>query len=87
MKPACFVLLMLGLTTAAVAAAQESPPAVPADKQVAPAPPVAPSPPPGVAEPTKDLFDVVRDWRHKPAPPPPGPGARCSRGRAPRRCS
>jgi hypothetical protein len=25
------------------------------------------------AEPTKDLFDVVREWRHKPEPPPPGP--------------
>jgi hypothetical protein len=25
------------------------------------------------AEPTKDLFDVVRELRHKPEPPPPGP--------------
>lgn len=28
---------------------------------------------PGPAEPTRDLYDVVREWRHKPAPPPPGP--------------
>ena len=26
-----------------------------------------------VSEPTKDLFDLIRDLRHKPAPPPPGP--------------
>jgi hypothetical protein len=25
------------------------------------------------SEPTKDLFDVLRDLRHKPPPPPPGP--------------
>ena len=25
------------------------------------------------AEPTKDLFDLLRELRHKPAPPPPGP--------------
>ena len=31
----------------------------------------APSPAPGVAEPTKDLIDVVRELRHKPPPPPP----------------
>ena len=25
------------------------------------------------SEPTKDLFDLIHDLRHKPAPPPPGP--------------
>lgn len=31
------------------------------------------APPPGPAAPTRDLFDVVRDLRHKPPAPAPGP--------------
>ncbi len=38
----------------------------------APAPAEAPAQA-GVALPTRDLFDVLRDLRHKPPPPPPGP--------------
>jgi hypothetical protein len=29
--------------------------------------------PTGASEPTKDLFDVLREWRNKPPPPPPAP--------------
>ncbi len=62
MKATTAVLLsVLGLV--AGAAAQEPVPAQPApsfDET-------------GVALPTRDLFDLVRDWRHKPPPPPPGP--------------
>lgn len=68
------ILWALGLSAGTVAAQEQV---------------ISPSPPPAVereapfgsgegqskavAEPTKDIFDVVRDWRHKPAPPPPGP--------------
>jgi hypothetical protein len=31
------------------------------------------APPSDVAAPTRDIFDVIRDWRKKPPPPPPGP--------------
>ena len=56
-------------------AAQEPVPAAPAKHRVSDPLPAAPEnrPPSEVAEPTRDIFDVVREWRHKPAPPPPGP--------------
>lgn len=43
-------------------------------------PGAAPSPVPAVAEPTKDLIDVIRELRHKPAPPPPDPKKRMVAG-------
>jgi hypothetical protein len=69
--PAALVL------ASAVAAAQEGAPNVPEESRVPVSDPVsaetngaAPSP---VGEPTKDIFDVIRDWRHKPPQSPPGP--------------
>lgn len=56
--------LLIALAQAAGSAAQEEAPApapAPAQDTVSP------------AEPTKDLFDLLRELRHKPAPPPPGP--------------
>jgi hypothetical protein len=47
-----------------------------AQEEPAPVAPVAGTPTAdadGVAQPTKDLFDLVRELRHKPEPPPPGP--------------
>jgi outer membrane protein assembly factor BamA len=55
-------LLLALLGSAAGAAAQETAGAEPAAQ--APATP---------AEPTRDLFDILRELLHKPAPPPPGP--------------
>lgn len=76
MKPGASALLWaLGLAAGAVAAAEEPAPA-PGQQAVVEGPAPAGSeeaPPTAVSEPTKDIFDVVRDWRHKPAPPPPGP--------------
>ena len=55
-------LLLTALALAAGSAAQEEAPApAPAQDTVSP------------AEPTKDLFDLLRELRHKPPPPPPGP--------------
>jgi hypothetical protein len=66
-KPGASVLLWaLALTAGAVAAAQEAPGPGP---EKAPVPVQEKAP----AEPTRDLFDVLRDLRHKPPPPPPGP--------------
>jgi hypothetical protein len=64
----------VGLVTAVAVAAQEPTPSVQGPGQaVSQAPPGASAnSPPGVAEPTKDLMDVLRDLRHKP-PPPAGP--------------
>jgi len=58
------------LALSAPGAAQERPP----DEVPRPAP-AAPPEPETVkpAEPTKDLFDLLRELRHKPPPPPPGP--------------
>jgi len=36
-----------------------------------PSPDAAPRPAPEESEPTRDLMDVLRDWRHKPPPPTP----------------
>ena len=59
---AAVVTLALGGTSRA-----EEPP-----KPPAPGEPVVSAPGPGgESEPTKDLIDVLRDLRHKPAPPPP----------------
>jgi hypothetical protein len=68
-KPAAAVLL-LALCLAAGAVAQE--------RAAAEAPPLGQSSPAEAtsdpaAQPTMDLFDVLRDLRHKPAPPPPQP--------------
>ena len=70
--------LLLALLTGAAAEArqpasgQEQPAAVqePAQKNVADK---------GVDEPTKDLFDILRQLRHKPPPPAPGADAGTSR--------
>ena len=76
MKASAVVLLwVLGL--GAGVAAQEQP-AAPAPSEQAASEPApsdqAPAPEEtSLALPTKDLFDLVRDWRHKPPPPPPGP--------------
>jgi hypothetical protein len=56
--------LFWALSLSAVAAAQEP---APTEAQGAPQETV------GVAQPTRDLLDLVRELRHKPAPPPPGP--------------
>ncbi len=57
-------VLLTALALAAGSAAQEEAPAqAPAPVQDTVSP----------AEPTKDLFDLLRELRHKPAPPPPGP--------------
>jgi surface antigen Omp85-like protein len=60
-------ILLAALTLAARSAAQEGAPE--------PAPPEAASEQEKAlpAEPTKDLFDLLRELRHKPPPPPPGP--------------
>ena len=56
--------LLIALALAAGSAAQEEAPAqAPAPVQDTVSP----------AEPTKDLFDLLRELRHKPPPPPPGP--------------
>jgi len=59
------------LALSAPGAAQERPPdeVPPPPAQTAPPEPEAVKP----AEPTKDLFDLLRELRHKPPPPPPGP--------------
>jgi hypothetical protein len=72
---ALFALLWaLGLAAGTVnaqeqARAQDRPPAI--DEQTKAEGKAAQ--PKAMAEPTKDIFDVIRDWRHKPPPPPPGP--------------
>ena len=54
--------LLTALLLAAGSAAQEEAPApAPVPDTVSP------------AEPTKDLVDLLRELRHRPAPPPPGP--------------
>ncbi len=85
MKPAVLVLIWALGSAGAVAgtgstgqetASQEAP----AQESSAPQPPAAQEAEApgadaqgGAAEPTRDLFDVLREWRHKPPPPPPGP--------------
>jgi hypothetical protein len=76
-RAALVPILVLGLAVGSVAAAQVKVPedgqkqetaaeeAAKAASQAAPAV--------DASAPTRDLFDVVRGWRHKPAPPPPGP--------------
>jgi hypothetical protein len=54
-------ILVMALAVPAPGAAQEPAQATPEPGGVSP------------AEPTRDLFDILRDLRHKPAPPPPGP--------------
>ena len=71
MKATAVVLLwVLGLVGGA--AAQEQP-AAPAPSEQAPSDQAPAEEDACLALPTKDLFDLVRDWRHKPPPPPPGP--------------
>ena len=60
----CAAILLTALALAARSAAQEQepvPPAAPGQESVSP------------AEPTRDLFDLLRELRHKPPPPPPSP--------------
>ena len=82
---ACPVLMTLALVWPGVAAAggpqaAPEPPAVPAPQSTAAAAPQpTPAPESGaeasvVAVPTRDIFDVIRGWRHKPEPAPPRPG-------------
>jgi len=86
-RTACRVLMTLALVCPGVVAAAggpqaaPEPPAVPA-RQSTPAPPPTPAPPAApepaaeasvLAVPTRDIFDVIRAWRHKPEPAPPGP--------------
>jgi outer membrane protein assembly factor BamA len=59
------LLCVLGIS--ARASAQQPPPAPVS------APAQGPAEQGPVAEPTKDLFDLLRQLRHKPEPPPPGP--------------
>ena len=59
------LLCMLGLSVGA--SAQEQP------ETPVPAPAQEPAEQGLVAEPTKDLFDLLRQLRNKPEPPPPGP--------------
>jgi outer membrane protein assembly factor BamA len=67
MRAASLALIVLGVVKPL--SAQE--PAAPLP-QPAPIPsPSDPSPTPGEAEPTQDLIDVIRGWRHKPPSPPP----------------
>ena len=64
------VLLVTALALSAPGAAQER------AQEPAPQPAQAAAPEQesvSPAEPTKDLFDLLRELRHKPAPPPPGP--------------
>src|SRR5512139_272484 len=72
MNPTTARGLVLGAVLLALAARgtpqEQEPQSPPPPAQEAPEPEDA-SP----AEPTKDLFDVVREWRHKPPPPAPGP--------------
>jgi hypothetical protein len=64
-------VLAAALALAAGARAQEPPPAEPPQK---PPPAEEPAPEPAKpAEPTRDLFDILRELRHKPAPPAAGP--------------
>ena len=81
MKPALLVAATLVLALSGLAGAEgpaqplsdQEPVVQPAGPAASPSPPgVTPSPAPGVAEPTKDLMDVIRELRHKP-PPPAGP--------------
>jgi hypothetical protein len=68
-RVAWLALIVLGVVKPL--GAQESIPALP---QPAPIPKPAdptPTPAPGEPEPTKDLIDVIREWRHKPKSPPP----------------
>jgi len=62
---AAALLCVLGVPGGAAA---QDPPSAPA-----PAPAQEPAEGRLVAEPTKDLFDLLRQLRHKPEPPPPGP--------------
>ena len=68
--------LVVTLSISGVAAAQEPPPAQ--DSEAAVGGPVQAGSPPTPAPdpaglPTRDIFDVIREWREKPPPPPPGP--------------
>ena len=71
MRHSLLVAAVVALAVPAVVSGQE-PAADPSAQEVA----ATPSPAPGVAEPTKDLIDVVRELRHKPPPPPPDPKKR-----------
>ena len=64
-RSSAVLLCVLGLS--AGASAQEQPAAP------VPAPAQEPAERGLVAEPTKDLFDLLRQLRDKPEPPPPGP--------------
>ncbi len=69
MRLASLVLLLLGVV--APLGAQETVPALPQPAPIPQPPDSTPSPDADLAEPTKDLIDVVRGWRHKPPSPPP----------------
>lgn len=86
-RTACPVLMTLALLCPGVAAAAGGPQADPEPPAV-PAPPSTPAPQPTpapsaapksgaetsvVAVPTRDIFDVIRGWRHEPEPAPPRP--------------
>src|SRR5262249_3418266 len=60
-------VMALGLGAAAIAAPQAAAPDADGIRD-ADAPAAADSSP-ALAEPEKDLFDVLREWRHKPPPP------------------
>ena len=81
-RTACPLLTTLALALPGAGVAADTPrdpePRAVATPQATPAPSPAPeastSPEASdVAVPTRDVFDVIRAWRHKPEPAPPGP--------------
>ena len=80
MRQALFVVAVFALAIPGAEGAEEPTAPLMAQEPIVPPPPPAasPSPPPAtpssepdVAEPTKDLIDVLHDLRHKPPQPPP----------------